>query len=510
MRLQSFARITMGSLVLVVLAGCESDRQKIAQTPEPAATINHLLDERGMLSYLVRSYAASGAIERSLQTGGLVIMRSPDDMRSVGGAYFDNGYGDLVRIDAFRAPAYGGMAVSALTFRKNGALQLAIDLRNDLVVDVLVELGPDGRLGFLADPDMMWFVECMSEAIVGGANLAEAANTCLAQAGGEGGGGGGGGGSGPGRDAASDVNRLKEPDCGRRRGLPGSVTQEGNTSTIGVMTEDGYKVIATLTENDDGTSSYEIRMYDPDGNLVYHERGQKDENENVTYQHIRTFDRDEAGSGEIVIRDRVYENGRLVSDDEISAPNIPLHIGGRVYRPVWERFSWEWLDDEPVPGEAFQPGPECEDCPVEDPRCAPAPNSIASFWDCIAESEMSPLECLKRLQDLIYTATGGRCNAEQGPDDRPTIKCRDRELQECIASGGSIVDCLRGNPGYGGTEGVPGPENDYLRDRIGGSRGVAGAYIDTTPMAAVLITLCGEGFEQFCPDDELPGRGSGF
>ena len=493
--LGSIGRMALCSLVLVVLAGCESDRRKIAQTPEPAATFNRVLDQRGMLTYLVRSYSAAGVVERSMETGGLVFMRRPSDMRPVGGGYYDDGYGGLVRLDSFKAPAFGGVASYALTFRKNGDLQLAMDFRNDLVVDVLAELGADGRLGFLADPDMMWFVECMSEQVGGGANLAEAANACMAQAGGGGGGGGGGMGSG----AASDIDRLGKPDCERRGGVPGSVTQGGNQSTIVVMTDDGYKVTATSTENDDGSSSYEIRMYDPEGNLVYQERGQKDTEGNMVYQHIRTFDRDPSGtSGEVVIRDRVLENGALVSDDEISVPDLSS-VTGRGWRIRWDAIEWEWLDEEPQPNpEIRQPGPECEDCPVEDPRCAPAPNSIASFWDCIAESGMSPLECLKNMQDLIYTATGGRCSAEPGPDDRPTIRCSDRELQDCIAEGRSIVDCLRENPGYGGGEGVPGPENDYLRDRIGRSRGVAGAYIDTTPMAAVLITLCGEGVEQFC------------
>lgn len=80
----------------------------------------------------------------------------------------------------------------------------------------------------------------------------------------------------------------------------------------------------------------------------------------------------------------------------------------------------------------------------------------------------------------------------------PTIRCSDRRRQDCIAEGQSIVDCLRENPGYGGGDDMPGPENDDLRDRLGRSRGVAGAYLDTTPMAAVFIAFCREGVEQFC------------
>lgn len=478
---------------VLVLAGCGSERLPTTiETPEPAATLNRVLEERGMLIYLVQSYSAPGVVEQSLEASALVVMRHPDGMRPVGGAYYDDGYGDLVRFGAFKAPAYGGVAGYALTFRRNGDLQLAVDFRDDLVVDVLVELGPDGRLGFLADPDLLWFVECMSEQIGGGANLAEAANACLATAG-----GGGGGGGGLGSSAASEIDRLKEPDCERRGGVPGSVAQGDHQSSVTIISEDGYKVSATTTENADGSSSYEIRMYDPEGNLVYQERGRKDADGNMVHQHIRTFDRDESGTaGYMHIRDRVYENGRLVSDDEIGVPEFR---GLRGWRLRWEELTWENLDEEPRPNPGIrQPGPECDDCPVEDPRCAPAPNSIASFWDCVAESGMSPLECLKHMQDLIYTATGGRCSTEPGLDDRPTIRCSDRRLQDCIAEGQSIVDCLRENPGYGGGDDMPGPENDDLRDRLGRSRGVAGAYLDTTPMAAVFIAFCREGVEQFC------------
>jgi hypothetical protein len=139
----------------------------------------------------------------------------------------------------------------------------------------------------------------------------------------------------------------------------------------------------------------------------------------------------------------------------------------------------------PGPGPVSQPGPECDDCPTEDPRCAPAPNDIASLWDCQAQTDKSLWECLERLQDVIYSATGGRCSTEPGPDDRPTIRCSDRRLGECLAEGRSVVDCLRENRGFGGGDDMPGPENDDLRDRTGGSKGRAGLHIDTTPMGAV-------------------------
>jgi hypothetical protein len=489
---RSIQRIAVCSFVLGVLAGCESDRRKTVVIPEPAATFNRVLDQRGMLTYVVQSYSSPGVLEVSSQAGALVIMRRPDDMRPVGGAYYDDGYGNLVRFDAFKAPAYGGVAGYALTFRKNGDLQLAVDFRNDLVVDVLVELGPDGRLGFLADPDLQWFLDCLSDQIGGGANLVEAANACLAIAAG---GAGGGGGGGLGSHVGSEIDRLKEPDCEEQEGVPGKVTQGGHQSSVTIISEQGYKVTATTTENEDGSSSYEIRMYDPEGQLVYQERGRRDTEGNLVHQHIRTFDRPSGESEFVVVRDRVYENGELVEDFETSAPN---------WQDIrWEGVEIEYLGPRRRPGPTRQPGPECDECPVEDPRCAPAPNDIASFWDCVAETRKSPLECLQRLQDLIYTATGGRCSAEPGPDDRPSIRCSDRRLQDCIAEGRIIADCLRENPGYGGGDDMSGPEDDYLRDRLGGSKGVAGAYLDTTPAGAVFIAFCPDGAEQFC-------RGGGF
>jgi hypothetical protein len=152
----------------------------------------------------------------------------------------------------------------------------------------------------------------------------------------------------------------------------------------------------------------------------------------------------------------------------------------------------------PSPGPTQQPGPECEDCPVEDPRCAPAPNDIASLWDCKAETDFSLDECLRRMRDAVYVATGGRCATETGPDDQPIIRCRDRLLEECIREGRDIEECLR-ESGFLPSPEEGGPENDdFLRDRFGRSRGRVGFYIDTTPMGAVFAGFCAGGAEQFC------------
>lgn len=111
---------------------------------------------------------------------------------------------------------------------------------------------------------------------------------------------------------------------------------------------------------------------------------------------------------------------------------------------------------------------------------------------------MSLSECLTRMRDAVYVATGGRCHTAAGAAGGTTIACPDLELMNCLESGGSIAECLRANEGYGGGDDIGPNEGDWLSDRLGRSRGVAGAYIDSTPMGAVFITLCNEGVEQLC------------
>jgi hypothetical protein len=473
---------------LIVLAGCATtERSSRLRVPGPSAVFGELIDERGALTYVSRTYSAPGDLDRSSEVTGLIVMRRAADMRAIGGHYYDDGFGNLVRFGVFKAPPLGGKARYALTFMPGGAMQLALDFRADAIVDVLLQSGPGSRLGTLADPDMQWFLDCMSEQLSGSANVAEAANRCLNEA-------GGGGVGGLTADAARDINRLKEPDCERRSGVPGSVMQPGRShhSATAVELEGGYTVKATSWEDADGTSGYRIEMHDGEGNLVYRETGTKNARGQMVEQEIETVDHDSATGGSIT-RTRRYENGRKTEDSEVE-------IGSA----VMEEDSG---GDEPAPASGStttRPGPECgDDCPVEDPRCAPAPNDIASLWDCAVQTDFSLLECIERARDAIYTATGGRCRTERGPEDRPTVQCSERRLQECLEGGESIVACLRENPQYGGGDDAPDPNDDFLRDRFGTSRGRVGLYIDTTPMGAVFAGFCREGGEQFC----RPGGG---
>lgn len=471
-----------------LFAACDADRpSKQAGLTGPAVTFNRLIDERGPLTYLSRTYSAAGVADRSFEVTGMVVMRHEADLRPIGGRYYDDGFGNLMSFGDFSAPTLGGRSRYAVTFRKNGGMQLALDFRDDDIVDAVFDLDRDGRLGALADPDNQWLLDCLSQEIVGGANLVEAANTCLGKAG-----GGGGGGLGP--AAAHDVDRLAKPDCAKRGGgLPASIAQPGadHESTVVMETDDHYKVVATNTENSDGSSDYEIKMYDPEGTLVYQETGHKDADDHMVRQTIRTFDH---GDGETVIRERTYREGKLLSDTRTS---LTIEIGDAIIE-----YQEQQLHERPRRNPFFQPptGPECQDCPVEDPRCREAPNDIVSLWDCQAETDLSLLDCLKRMQDEIYTATGGRCSTQPGDDDRPTIRCSERELEECLKAGRSIAECIRKNPGYGGGDNVnPGPgEDDFLRDRFGQSRGRVGFFIDTTPMGGVFIALCAHGLEEFC------------
>jgi hypothetical protein len=435
--------------------------------------LSNLIDERGTLTYLSRSYTASGTAERTSEVAGMVVMRNEADLRSIGGPYYDDGFGNLMRFGEFVSPPLGGVARYALTFRKSGGLQLALDLRNDDIVDMVVELGLDGRLGALADPDFQWLLDCLSQQLVAGDDLVTATNTCLASV-------GGGGGGGLGVDAASDLSRLAEPDCDRSGQLPiAGQTSNPATNTTVIDLDNGDRIKATTTENADGTTDVIIDIHDSKGRLVYHEETTLNKYGEISSQIEATVYTGDGNTNTVSIRR--WERGVPVEPHRPSRSEIE---GARRVNNPTRRPS---------------PGPDCTDCPVYDPRCAPAPNDIASLWDCQAETDMSLDECLRHMQDVIYTATGGRCSTEPGSDDRPTIRCSERGLQQCLESGRSVAECILAFPGHDRSVDDPGPgDDDFMRNRFGQSRGRVGFYIDTTPMAAVFVALCGGGVEQFC------------
>jgi hypothetical protein len=341
------------------------------------------------------------------------------DLRPVGGRYYDDGFGNLIGFGTFKAPKLGGLSRYALTFRKSGGIQLALDFGEDAIVDVLLELDRDGRLGALADPDTQWFLDCMSQQIAGGSNLVAAANHCLESV--------GGGGGGLGRSREWDADRLSEPDCDEQGGVPGSVAGPKFGSGFGsvsiVELDGGYEMTIERHETNSGQVRLDAVVRDATGRIVYEEsrvideygevtdrttvEHRYDENGHYVDSHVtRWEDGDQTGEATVIDDPNDYDD---VIDVEIGEATIE--------------------ETEPAPqpdtDSTRQPGPECEDCPVEDPRCAEAPNDIASLWDCQAETSLSLIECIERMQDAIYNATGGRCATEPGADDRPSIAVTD-------------------------------------------------------------------------------------
>lgn len=169
-------------------------------------------------------------------------------------------------------------------------------------------------------------------------------------------------------------------------------------------------------------------------------------------------------------------------------------------------------EDEPSDpddsGSAGQPGPECTvegDCPVYDPRCEPADTEVEHLWDCMDKTDYSMVECLKRINDNLYAATGGQCETILGPDDEPTMSCQDDSLGACVAAGGSLEECAREHSGDDGTD--PSGEGDefVLGSRPRPAAGTV-SVLEVTPLGSVFLALCREGAEAFCQG--MPGGGA--
>jgi hypothetical protein len=135
-----------------------------------------------------------------------------------------------------------------------------------------------------------------------------------------------------------------------------------------------------------------------------------------------------------------------------------------------------------------------EAAPVADPRCQgrkvdAARGTLFTNRDFCGDDD--PLTCLRRQEDSIYGLTEGQCWTETGPDDRPTLVCKERERQ---------------HPGEGPASGSDEPPRceatdvDCFTDPVAprfSNRRIATRYFDLTPMADVIAALCASGG---CPD----------
>jgi len=486
-----WAIAAIGFLLLLGCATRATDRVR----PVPPDNTPDLINERGALTYVARTYDARGVSGGPSRVQGLILLRDRSELAPLGGPYFGDGFGNLIRRGTFNARAYGGRAEYALTFPRRGGMQIALDFRRDSVVDAVVDISPDSSYGIFADAELQRLLDCFVAGVTAGQNPVEVMNACLGVAGGEGGGGG------LGAAPARDYDRLAEPDCepsgGLGEGVPESVsgpTWERTRTRNFHDEESGESFFMTERSTQEGAMSREVRVYDHSGNLVFemsvyfNEHGERRYMSTTTWTH-----HDGVSTAETTI----VENGTGRSFTTTMGTTTTRREG----EPEEGAESGEGEGEEGAEpaetGTTGQPGAGCElegTCPVADPRCGPPQNDADSLWNCVARTGLTPLECLERIQDAIFAATG--CRRAVGPAGQTVPECPpspSETFSDCIAGGGNVEECLRGAiTDAGGGEIEPGMINDdvFGRFRNAGSSGIT--YLDTTPLGAILVTLCAE------------------
>lgn len=466
------------------------------------------------LNYASWAYDGEGMSMIEEQLPGLILMRHESDMTALGGSRFDDGFGNLVVRGTFAASAAGGGDSDyALTFVKQGGVQLALDLQQDRVVDVVFDITPEGRFGVIGHLALESEIDCIARRMIGGDDPLTATDACFGPAPNPGGSASGSGIAGP---TGSEYGRLAEPDCGASGLSTGFLNraaseggsewhEEGNPPPF---ERNGYKVVIS-----NHTRPSEVAGVGPD--LM----------ETVRAQHLET------GDSYVVQRTTEYHSaGTTETVDKVTWENLPngvirvtgsRTVNGRQVGGKWvaeiDAETHECLkgdcaevdsnDENTTPEDDSsddsnsgtdsngQPGPACEiegDCPFTDPRCAGPNNDMEALWDCVARTGSSPMDCLARLNDAVYATTG--CMTVLGPSGQPELQCPGSdadEVADCLTSGEALDGCL----GHGGGSVN---ENDDLLDTFSSVGSSDINYLDYTGIGAIFLGFCDEGVEQLC------------
>lgn len=488
-------RITQSLCGILILGACSGSNPDPFEDREinQFDYVTQLLVEHGAKEYRSEIYTPDGRALPSGNHRGLVIMRSARFLEPLGEDFYDDGLGNMLYINEI-GTGEDAIPLSVTLFR-GGGVQLALDLNADGIGDAVLDRRFDGHLAFLADPDLERMLDCFGDAERTGSDLIRAMEECLS-------GMAGGGAGSPGIGSTSEkLDSLLEPDCGdsgRNGRRTGFVSQGGKWDfgrTTIFETEDEGTVYLTERWSEGGKSEWTTHAYDNEGRLVYEERVVRDAEGNEVYRRSRSYRYNDDGT--VTTRTRVRRNDRDESDIELTFGRAEMESGE------------EESSDTDDSGSTGQPGPECtieSDCPAYDPRCAPADTEVEHLWDCMDKTDYSMVECLKRINDSLYAATGGQCETILGPDDEPTMSCQDNSLGACVAAGGSLEECAREHSsGYDGTD--PSGEGDefVLGSRPRPAAGTV-SVLEVTPLGSVFLALCREGAERFCQD--VPGGGA--
>lgn len=451
-------------------------------SPYEMNLLESTLETKGASTYRI-SIGNRGNAPSAVERRGLIMMRSPRSLIRVDGDYYTDGRGNLIFYGPFRgskhfafgpSASYGyGIPTYSITLFSGGGQQLVIDTDGDGTVDLGASEGLRDRFGFFARPDHQHALECLRRAVQQDVGPTSALPLCLGEDdnGAGGGNGGGGGGIGTG-DSAS----WTDPQCGRN--LPAATPRFADGSLTKFLGKLGQQIFGNFVRPPTLNYMDEIGPGDPlDTNSDGH------------------FDRTEQ---ELFERDLRQSDSN--HDGEIStAENNDAHNRAKRRKEEYnDMMGWEDVDGDSVPdmsadpgegsGGPSQPAPGPDGTlPPEssDPRC-----EEPSTWNRLGTEECASnmAECIMKLTDPVFGATGGRCETVIGPDDRPIARCGGNEsFGQCIVDEGTVVECAEQHAGDTDSGISPG-ENDDIFEENRGSLNFG--LMEVHPFGAAMAALC--------------------
>jgi len=479
-------------------------KQTVSQASHPGLLRQSELDrlaamlmKTGGSDYTVYTGQLGGDLSGA-QKRGLLLMRERGDLIPLGGDYYADGRGNRVLFGEL-PDSSGDEATYAVTLLSGGGLNLVVDIDRDGVIDLGVSEGLKDRFGFLARPGLDQILECLHQAVNGGTGPAGKLTGCLpgVNGGSSGGGGSVGGGTG------EHLDDVLSPQCGSEQKVrPGGVaTTPLHNEKEELRDSEGYHRKASdmadararqwesaaegWAETGDEGKARSARF------LAQKWRDAAASHEDAADQADGAIDAANryervAGDGSSTEAERAraredYEDAKRQSEyDTIEAGKKESEA-----RSLDDSF-----DADGDSGAPSQPGPGpggTKPAGGSDPRC-----EDPSMWNRLATERCAGnmADCLKRMSDPIYAATGGQCETVRGPDDAERVKCKGNDsFAECLEGGDDVRSCAEKHAGGDDGGGVTPSLND---DMTPDDRGTLGyGLMDVHAFGGVLAAMCG-------------------
>lgn len=431
---------------------------------------------------------------------GLLLMRNKKYFEPLGGTFYDDQQGNLLRFG-------GKKKIFTMTYMVSGQNISAVDGNRDGIVDTAIGDINTGTFWIISD-DITSLLPCLSAS---GRGIKDAALECTKPYLPDAPGGSGGDSESP----SSSLDALGKPDC--RPKQPGSEVGVGGDPA----TPDGEDPADSPPPPD--TESPEDDTYPPMGRHEFLETNPEG-GPPTRIVTIRTPEKlivqmtGTTADGS-VIRTTIHRDsqGRETYREDILVGPAP----DRVLLMHRVRTTTYDADGNPTntilvsrqSRRGLPPINPDGSTVFEDPRCAGRETKVSQglgFLELCAQQaeDGSPtgsgdfLACYRQLENPLYNLSGGRCTKGPGPAGGQVINCSGPgSIAECISAGRPPAECAQTEPG-GNLPVSPGGSGAGPTDAPGlpGSRGsIDIKYIDTIPLGAVFAGICSRGG---CPDPE--------